>query len=202
MRYFSKYLATVKTGNPDDVKNECLGKGWTYDKGAIFVYIPELGFEGTNYVYCRYGLSVPYLRVKDGWKVWVEPTIGEYDRWIYTGIADTSQDSSIDPTTDDMGLIILPEGTYHIKIGDNEIKMSADGVNIVDGVNGNSVELTSTGIKVIDGVNSLEIDMEVAGITLKSGDASTWCPNILAVCPFSGALHGGAGAGIIKLKGA
>jgi len=38
-------------------------------------------------------------------------------------------------------------------------------------------------------------------IELKTGDASSWAPNILTIDPFSGATHGGIPAGIIKLKG-
>lgn len=47
---------------------------------------------------------------------------------------------------------------------------------------------------------SIEVDSTV-GITLKTGDASTWLPNILGNCAFTGAPHGGAVAGIQKLKG-
>jgi phage baseplate assembly protein V len=47
---------------------------------------------------------------------------------------------------------------------------------------------------------SIEIDSTV-GITLKTGDASAWLPNILGNCAFTGAPHGGAVAGISKLKG-
>lgn len=46
-----------------------------------------------------------------------------------------------------------------------------------------------------------QILISSAGITLKTDDASLWCPNIMTVCPFSGAIHGGVGAGIVKLKG-
>jgi len=46
-----------------------------------------------------------------------------------------------------------------------------------------------------------EIRFEAAGITIKTGDAATWKPNILAVDPFSGVPHGGPTAGISLLKG-
>ena len=48
---------------------------------------------------------------------------------------------------------------------------------------GNSIELSKTGIK------------------LNTGDASSWLPNIIPVDPFTGAVHGGSGAGIVKLTG-
>jgi len=47
---------------------------------------------------------------------------------------------------------------------------------------------------------SIEID-STAGIMLKTGDSSSWLPNILGNCAFTGAPHGGAVAGIQKLKG-
>lgn len=47
---------------------------------------------------------------------------------------------------------------------------------------------------------SIEVDSTV-GITLKTGDASSWLPNILGNCAFTGAPHGGTVAGIQKLKG-
>ena len=49
--------------------------------------------------------------------------------------------------------------------------------------------------------NKVEIDAS-GEISLKTGDASAWKPNILAVDPFSGLPHGGPGAGVVKLKGA
>jgi len=48
----------------------------------------------------------------------------------------------------------------------------------------------------------LRITIDNTGITIKTGDASTWKPNILAVDPFTGLPHGGPTAGIVKLKGA
>ena len=39
-----------------------------------------------------------------------------------------------------------------------------------------------------------------AMLTLKSGDAASWMPNCVPVCPF-GMPHGGVQAGIVKLKG-
>jgi phage baseplate assembly protein V len=50
-----------------------------------------------------------------------------------------------------------------------------------------------------------DIELDVTGsggnIILKTGDASIWLPNILGNCAFTGAPHGGAVAGIKKLKG-
>ena len=46
-----------------------------------------------------------------------------------------------------------------------------------------------------------EIKIDSIGITLKSGDASAWKPNVLAIDPWSGITHGGIPAGIRKLIG-
>lgn len=90
MSNYSKHFANVVTSDPTMVKNECLSRGQLYDNGSIFCSCPELNMEGTNLIYCRYALSIPYVQVQVGWNVWIEPTIGETERWIYVGIADAA----------------------------------------------------------------------------------------------------------------
>ncbi|MCP4648822.1 MAG: hypothetical protein GY853_01900 [PVC group bacterium] len=101
---FLAHIATAAITDPAEVEAQCSAYGFEYDKGAIFCNIPELGWEGDNYVYCRYGLSFPYLRIQDGWKLLIEPTIvendGEKKRWFYTGIADCGGDDGVTPDTD------------------------------------------------------------------------------------------------------
>jgi hypothetical protein len=116
MAIFSKNIATVKISDPALVKTKREAEGRKYDKGAIYCDVPEIGIEGAYSIYCRYGLSIPYLQVKVGWKLWVEPTIKGIDRWIYTGIADCGQDSSITPETTD-GILLLLESGKIMKIG-------------------------------------------------------------------------------------
>lgn len=116
MAVFSKNLAVVKISNPTLVQAKREAEGRKYDKGAIYCDIPEIGIEGAYSIYCRYGLSIPYLQVKVGWKLWVEPTIKGIDRWIYTGIADCGQDSSITPAVTD-GVIFILESGKIMKIG-------------------------------------------------------------------------------------
>lgn len=79
------------------------------------------------------------------------------------------------------------------------VKMKKDAITILDGSK-NSVTMDSKGITIKD-ANGLEVQLTSSGIVLKSGDAAAWCPNTLAVCPFTGAVHGGTSAGIAKLKG-
>lgn len=79
-----KYLAVVKIVTPSDV----LARHDHYDNGAVYVDCPEMGFEGDNLLYCRYGLSNPYIKLEVDDKVWIESTIGNDERWIYTGFAD------------------------------------------------------------------------------------------------------------------
>ena len=52
-----------------------------------------------------------------------------------------------------------------------------------------------------DGVTAIKITEILNELILKTGDASGWAPNVLTIDPFSGALHGGIPAGIVKLKG-
>lgn len=56
-----------------------------------------------------------------------------------------------------------------------------------------------TGMEII--FKGFKITIDDTGITLNSTDAFVWKPNILPNDPFTGLPHGGAGAGIIKLKG-
>ena len=86
-----------------------------------------------------------------------------------------------------------------VALGQSSVKMKKDSITILDGSK-NSVTMDSKGITIKD-ANGLEVQLTSSGIVLKSGDAAAWCPNTLAVCPFTGAPHGGSGAGIVKLKG-
>ena len=84
-----KNLAIAKITSPIAVQSYLVGKGQTYINGMILVEIPEEGLVAPNLIPCRYGLSMPYIQVAVGQKVWVEPTIGTTERWVYTGFADS-----------------------------------------------------------------------------------------------------------------
>lgn len=109
--HFSKYVGVAKITDPADVESQCNTYGFAYKPGAIFCHIPGLGLEGTNYVYCRYGLAFPYLRIQKDWKVLVEPTItersGTMKNWFYTGLVDCGGTSGVTPDTDMQMLIQL-----------------------------------------------------------------------------------------------
>jgi hypothetical protein len=98
----NKYIATAKIVDPSAVASRATSEGFTAHKGAIFVSIPEMGFEEPNLIYCRYGLSIPYLKIQKDWRVWVEPTIGEDQRFCFTGIVDCG---SITPADADQAII-------------------------------------------------------------------------------------------------
>jgi hypothetical protein len=85
-----KQFAIAKITDPTLVKNKAASMGQNkIENGAIFCSIPELGLvKATDLIYCRYGLSIPYLRVQPEQPLWVEPTIGTDSRWVYTGFAD------------------------------------------------------------------------------------------------------------------
>jgi hypothetical protein len=99
----NKYIATAKIVDPSAVASRATSEGFTAHKGAIFVSIPEMGFEEPNLIYCRYGLSIPYLKIQKDWRVWVEPTIGEDQRFCFTGIVDCGGD--ITPADADQAII-------------------------------------------------------------------------------------------------
>lgn len=99
----NKYIATAKIVDPSAVASRATSEGFTAHKGSIFVSIPEMGFEEPNLIYCRYGLSIPYLKIQKDWRVWVEPTIGEDQRFCFTGIVDCGGD--ITPADADQAII-------------------------------------------------------------------------------------------------
>lgn len=99
----NKYIATAKIVDPSAVASRATSEGFTAHKGAIFVSIPEMGFEEPNLIYCRYGLSIPYLKIQKDWRVWVEPTIGEDQRFCFTGIVDCG--GGITPADADQAII-------------------------------------------------------------------------------------------------
>jgi hypothetical protein len=97
------WVATAKIVEPSAVQTKCTAEGYTYYKGAIFCEVPEMGFFAPNLIYCRYGLSIPYLRVQEGWKLLALPTINNDTRWFYTGIVDCG--GTIAPADDDQAII-------------------------------------------------------------------------------------------------
>ena len=108
---FSKYVGIAKITDPAEVESQCNTYGFSYKIGSIFCHVPGLGLEGTNHVYCRYGLSFPYFRIQPEWKVLVEPTIieksGTAKNWFYTGLVDCGGTSGVTPDTDMQMLIQL-----------------------------------------------------------------------------------------------
>src|SRR4030042_4657106 len=105
-----KQVAIAKITDPSLVQARCTAQGWVYDDGAIFCHIPELGLEGTNFVYCRYGLAIPYYKVQVGQKLLIEPTIEEYERWFYVGFVDCGGYSPAD--ADQLMIQLLSQVIY------------------------------------------------------------------------------------------
>ena len=79
-------------------------------------------------------------------------------------------------------------GAVNIEVGGNTSIKAGGNVDVEAGGN---VNVTAGG--------QCEIK-SASGLTLNSGDAQPWRPSVVPVCPF-GMSHGGAIAGIVKLKG-
>ena len=97
------WIAIAKIVDPSAVQAKCTAEGYKYYKGAIFCEVPEMGFFAPHLIYCRYGLSIPYLRVQEDWKLLAAPTVNNDTRWFYTGIADCGGD--ITPADADQAII-------------------------------------------------------------------------------------------------
>lgn len=137
--FYSKYVGVAKIVDPASVTSELSSRGNPYVNGAIFCSCPELGFEGDNLLYCRYGLSIPYYKVKLEDRLWIQPTIGPTERWIYTGFVDCGR-ASVDPTvTDTQGIIETESGIFTITVGTCIIKL--DSVAGKVSINGTNLEV-------------------------------------------------------------
>jgi hypothetical protein len=93
----------------------------------------------------------------------------------------------VQKTVDSSGWITtFNHSTGEIVIEDGDFSMTVDKV-------GKSIEITDW--------NGNGFTLNSTGLTVVTGDAAGWLPNILPTCPFTGAPHGGSGAGIVRLKG-
>jgi hypothetical protein len=107
----TKYVARAKIVNPSAVATRCSAEGGVAHAGAIYCEIPEMGFFEPNLVYCRYGLSIPYLKVQAGQTLLVEPSVDGEGRWFYVGFADCG--GGITPAdADQMYLQLLSQVIY------------------------------------------------------------------------------------------
>jgi uncharacterized protein YuzB (UPF0349 family) len=127
-----------------------------------------------------------------------------------------------DATASTNKLDIADDGSFKLTGPHSTISVGADGAMELDSdagftidskgdvkVNSKSMELDSTTSVTIDakgavsikGATTITIDA-LAKIVLKSLGTAAWCPNVITVCPFTGAPHGGTAAGVIGLAGA
>lgn len=156
---FSKYVGVVEISDPVAVKAKLSSLGDVYENGAVFCSCPEKDMTGVNLIYCRYGLSIPYYKVKDGDKLWIQPTIGETERWVYDGFVDCGRDS-VDPSDGTHQAIFENEsGIFKIIVATDyiiEIDSASQTTTIEDGTNtflidkGNSkVQINGTNLEVL-----------------------------------------------------
>jgi len=130
MAHYPKIIGKVAISNPTQVQSKCSELGLDYKKGLIFCTVPEIGFLNSDYIPCRYGLSLPYIRVQDGWEVLIEPTIiennGQKKRWFYTGIADCGGDEGIEPDGNMQMAIYLMEKLLIYITSNGTIQLGSD----------------------------------------------------------------------------
>jgi len=107
----TKYVAVAKIVNPSLVSARMSSEGGIAHNGSIYCEIPEMGFFDPDLIYCRYGLSLPYIKIQPGWTLWVEPSVDGDSRWVYTGIADCGG-SVVPADTDQMILQFAAQMIY------------------------------------------------------------------------------------------
>lgn len=173
LRYVSKYVGIVDTVNPTDVTSKLSSMGDSYSNGGIFCTCPELGFEGSNLIYCRYGLSLPWYSVKVGDKLWIEPTIGLTERWIYTGFVDCGRDA-VAPGAADQMILINDTGKWTFTLGNMSIVLDSDAKTATVDVKNSGG--TSSAKLLLSGAATPKIDLISTGaitINTNSGQAIT-----------------------------
>jgi hypothetical protein len=89
-----KFYAIAEVVEPVQVKAKMGGR--RVEAGAILVSCPEKGYDGMNLLYCRYGLSVPYQKIRKGTALWIESRLQNGEQFVYTGFADSSEPISGD----------------------------------------------------------------------------------------------------------
>lgn len=129
-----KFKARAILTNPVEVA--VFAKAMKTEPGTIFVECPEKGFIGQNLLACRYGLSIPYLRIAKGATLWIEPTIPPDERWIYTGFADCG--GGIVPGIADEMILQGSAGIW-------TIASTLTGIELTSGTT--KVEISATGLK-------------------------------------------------------
>jgi len=120
-----KSPAKIVKAKPSEVTQYLSTRNQIYEKGMVIVDIQELNLFN---VICRWTLPF-WIQPQAGWKVWVEPTWGESERWVLSGI------ENLPTLTDtDMLIIDLPAGDALIKVGNNKIKFdnTAQSIKIND----------------------------------------------------------------------
>lgn len=125
-----------------------------------------------------------YERSPAGWTETINRETGRIDIQHDGGIVVT-----VDPET---GLTVTDQHG-------NTVTTADSGVDIEDS-NGNTMVMDNNGITIED-KNGNQVVLSSLGVKLKTGDATSWMPNTVPACLFTGAPHGGPGAGITKLKG-
>lgn len=190
-------------------------------EGKVKIFIPFLhwGFAASDYPWARqdrfWTSAIPSINDV----VWVYFFDEHFYKPYYGNEVNLKNNHSHNETIGsltgsypDIQYIKLPSGVYiglnakdpelSIGNGDTEIFISKTGDITIEDINSNKIETAPTGITITDASGSHQITMDILGITLKSGDASTWMPNILPTDPLTGVPHGGVGGGIVLLKGA
>ena len=181
-----KYFAIAKIVNPVAVQTQATTFGFTAHKGAIFVECPELGFEGGDLLYSRYGMAIPYIRVQENDTIWIEPTIGTKERFVYIGFADCA--GTVIPATGDE-LVITLATNVTVKITNTPKRLLLD-------VNGVKFQIDETGRKVTVVCDELLLGSgSVTEAFLKGTAFDTWITSTLKTI-FDAHTHAGVTAGV------
>lgn len=172
MAQYPKLIGVAKIIDPDQVNNKCSELGINYFKGMIFCTVPEMGFLNNDLLPCRYGLSIPYLRVQVGWELLIEPTIiegsGLRKRWFYTGIADCGgSGNQLNPDKDMQFMLQLLSQVIYASGTEIHLSSQASNQPFVLGTT-----LKTELQKIVDALTQLNSDFSTWTVVAQDGGAA------------------------------
>lgn len=157
-------------------------------RGRILVHIPSLGWDTDDKgAWCYPKDKNSLVTPKKDMYVLVEFVDGDRDLPIYSGIATQMKN-------------MLPANYDGNKETQIVFESNNQGV-LIKALESAKELLVQAVTKAVLSGGGLEIELTATGIVLKSGDATLWKPCIIPNCIMTGAPHGGAVGGIIKLSG-
>ncbi len=120
--------AIAEVTDPDEVRTRANELGFSnVEDGAAFCSSRELGITAESPIYCEYALSIPWIEIPKGTKVWIAPTIirgdgADEERWVVMAFREAA---GLKPDANDLLRILFDKFELRAK-QDGKTELSAD----------------------------------------------------------------------------